>query len=33
MEEAAKVLDFSAAAKYRDRMYELQRLKDDINQH
>ena len=29
MEHAAKSLDFLAAAKHRDRMYELQKLKDD----
>lgn len=29
MEEAAKSLDFLAAAQYRDRMYELQRLKEE----
>lgn len=29
MERAAKSLDFLAAARYRDRMYELQKLRDD----
>ena len=29
MERAAKSLDFLAAARYRDRMYELQKLKDE----
>ena len=29
MERAAKALDFLAAARYRDRMYELQKLRDD----
>jgi excinuclease ABC subunit B len=28
MERAAKALDFLAAARYRDRMYELQKLKE-----
>jgi excinuclease ABC subunit B len=28
MERAAKSLDFLAAARYRDRMYELQKLKE-----
>ena len=28
MERAAKSLDFLAAAKFRDRMYELQKLKE-----
>ncbi|MBO5771202.1 MAG: excinuclease ABC subunit UvrB [Alistipes sp.] len=31
MEEAAKNLDFLAAAQYRDRMYDLQRLKEESN--
>lgn len=30
MIEAAKTLDFQNAAKYRDRMYELQKIRDDI---
>jgi excinuclease ABC subunit B len=30
MERAAKALDFLAAAKYRDRMYELQKLKEEL---
>lgn len=29
MERAAKSLDFLAAAKYRDRMYELQKLREE----
>ena len=29
MERAAKPLDFLAAAKFRDRMYELQKLKEE----
>ena len=29
MEQAAKALDFQAAARYRDRMYELQKLRDE----
>ena len=29
MERAAKSLDFLAAAKFRDRMYELQKLKNE----
>ncbi len=29
MERAAKALDFLAAARYRDRMYELQKLKKE----
>ncbi len=29
MERAAKALDFLAAARYRDRMYELQKLRDE----
>lgn len=29
MERAAKSLDFLAAARYRDRMYELQKLKEE----
>ncbi len=32
MERSAKALDFLAAAKYRDRMYELQKLKEEVNQ-
>ena len=32
MERAAKSLDFLAAARYRDKMYELQKLKEDIDQ-
>ena len=28
MERAAKSLDFLAAARFRDRMYELQKLRD-----
>ena len=28
MERAAKSLDFLAAARYRDRMYELQKIKE-----
>ena len=28
MERAAKSLDFLAAARYRDKMYELQKLRD-----
>ncbi|MBR6672747.1 MAG: excinuclease ABC subunit UvrB [Alistipes sp.] len=31
MERAAKSLDFLAAARYRDRMYELQKIKEGIN--
>ena len=31
MERAAKSLDFLAAAKFRDRMYELQKLKESGN--
>ena len=30
MEEAARNLDFSAAARYRDRMYELQKMKGEL---
>ena len=30
MERAAKSLDFIAAARYRDRMYELQQIKQDM---
>ena len=30
MERAAKSLDFMAAARYRDRMYELQQMKQDM---
>ena len=30
MERAAKSLDFLAAARYRDRMYELQKLRDEL---
>ncbi len=30
MEEAAKVLDFMAAARHRDRMYDLQRMRDEM---
>ena len=29
MERAAKSLDFMAAARYRDRMYELQQMKQE----
>ena len=29
MERAAKSLDFLAAAKFRDRMYELQKLREE----
>ena len=29
MERAAKSLDFLAAARFRDRMYELQKLRDE----
>ena len=29
MERAAKSLDFLAAARYRDRMYELQKIKEE----
>ena len=29
MERAAKSLDFVAAARYRDRMYELQKVKEE----
>ena len=29
MERAAKSLDFLAAARFRDRMYELQKIKDE----
>jgi excinuclease ABC subunit B len=29
MESAAKSLDFMAAARYRDRMYELQQIKEE----
>jgi excinuclease ABC subunit B len=29
MERAAKTLDFMAAARYRDRMYELQQIKEE----
>ena len=32
MERAAKSLDFLAAARYRDKMYELQKLKEEIDQ-
>ena len=32
MERAAKSLDFLAAAKFRDRMYELQKLKEENRQ-
>ena len=32
MERAAKSLDFLAAAKFRDRMYELQKLREE-NRH
>ena len=32
MEHAARTLDFLAAAKYRDRMYELQKLRDENEQ-
>lgn len=32
MERAAKSLDFLAAAKFRDRMYELQKLRDESRQ-
>ena len=31
MERAAKSLDFLAAARYRDRMYELQKIKEGTN--
>ena len=31
MERAAKSLDFLAAARYRDKMYELQKLRDGLN--
>ena len=30
MERAAKSLDFLAAARYRDRMYELQKLRESL---
>ena len=30
MEEAAKILDFMAAARHRDRMYDLQRIKSEM---
>ena len=33
MERAAKTLDFLAAARYRDRMYELQKIKAESNSH
>ena len=33
MERAAKSLDFLAAAKFRDRMYELQKLREDRQSH
>lgn len=33
MEEAAKQLDFQSAAKHRDRMYELQKIKDNSKGH
>ena len=33
MEEAAKQLDFQSAAKHRDRMYELQKIKDNSKRH
>jgi excinuclease ABC subunit B len=29
MERAAKALDFTAAARFRDRMYELQQLREE----
>ena len=32
MERAAKSLDFLAAAKFRDRMYELQKLREENRQ-
>ncbi len=32
MERAAKSLDFLAAARYRDKMYELQKLKEEVEQ-
>ena len=32
MERAAKSLDFLAAARYRDKMYELQKLKEEVDQ-
>ena len=31
MERAAKSLDFLAAAKFRDRMYELQKLREETS--
>ncbi len=33
MERAAKSLDFLAAARYRDRMYELQKLREEVLAH
>ena len=33
MERAAKSLDFMAAARYRDRMYELQQIKEEQLQY
>jgi excinuclease ABC subunit B len=30
MEAAAKALDFQSAAQYRDRMYELQKIRDNM---
>jgi excinuclease ABC subunit B len=30
MERAAKSLDFMAAMRYRDRMYELQKMKEEL---
>ncbi|MBQ2429855.1 MAG: UvrB/UvrC motif-containing protein, partial [Alistipes sp.] len=30
MERAAKSLDFMAAMRYRDRMYELQKIKEEL---
>ena len=33
MERAAKSLDFLAAARFRDRMYELQKLRDENESH
>jgi excinuclease ABC subunit B len=33
MERAAKSLDFLAAAKFRDRMYELQKLREERKSH
>jgi excinuclease ABC subunit B len=30
MERAAKSLDFMAAMRYRDRMYELQKMKEEM---